>query len=114
MGDAAWGGADAHLTTVERVGSAVSVFFYLAAIVVVRGRAAGREQRHYRWGIWALAVILGIAGVANLASGSRWENFLLAPIALVLAALCVVVARGAIIARRRAAEGRPTRLTPAH
>jgi hypothetical protein len=59
IGDAAWGGAHAHLTAAERFGSAISVFFYLAAIAVVRGRAAGRKQRRYRWGIWALAVILG-------------------------------------------------------
>jgi hypothetical protein len=114
LGDAAWGGAHAHLTTAERVGSAISVFIYLAAILVVRGRAAGREERRYRRGIWAIAVVLGLAGVMNLASESRWETFLLAPVAVVLAALCVVVARGATSARRRATDGRPTLLTPAH
>jgi hypothetical protein len=114
LGDAAWGGAHAHLTTGERVGSAISVFFYLAAILVVHGRAAGREERRYRWGIWALTVILAMAGVVNLASDSRWENFLLAPTAVVLAALCVVVARGATNARSRATDDPPTLLTPAH
>jgi hypothetical protein len=114
LGDAAWGGAHAHLTTGERVGSAISVLFYLAAILVVRGRAAGRQERRYRWGIWAVAVILAIAGVMNFASDSRWENFLLAPVAVVLAALCVVVARGATSAQSRAADGGPTLLTPAH
>ena len=114
LGHAAWGGEHAHLTTGERVGSAISVFFYLAAILVIRGRAAGREDRRYRWGVWALTVILAIAGVMNLASDSRWENVLLAPVAVVLAALCVVVARGAATAQRRAADGRPTLLTPAH
>ena len=54
LGDAAWGGAHAHLTTAERVGSAISVFIYLAAILVVRGRAAGREEGRYRRGIWAI------------------------------------------------------------
>jgi hypothetical protein len=114
LGDAAWGGEHAHLTTGERVGSAISVCFYLAAILVVHGRAAGREERRYRWGIWALTVILAMAGVVNLASDSRWENFLLAPAAVVLAALCVVVARGATSARSRPTDGRPTLLTPAH
>src|SRR3954470_21822499 len=42
LGDAAWGGADADLTTGQRVGSAISVLVYLAAIIIVRGRAAGR------------------------------------------------------------------------
>ena len=114
LGDAAWGGAHAHLTTAECVGSAISVLIYLAAIVVVRGPAAGREARRYRWGIWALAVLLGIAGVMNLASESRSENLLLAPVAVLLAALCVVVARGAASARKRATDGRPTLLTSAH
>jgi len=49
---------DPHLTPAERLGSAISVFFYLAAILVVCGRAAGREERRYRWGIWALVLLL--------------------------------------------------------
>jgi cell division protein FtsW (lipid II flippase) len=114
VGDAAWGGAHTHLTTGERIGSAISVFIYLAAILVVRGRAAGREERRYRRGIWALVALFGIAGVMNLASESRWENFLLAPVALVLSALCLVVARGATSAQSRATDGRPTLLTRMH
>ena len=92
----------------------MAVFIYLAAMLVVRGRAAGREERRYRWGIWALAALLGIAGVMNLASESRWENLILAPVAVVLAALCLVVARGATTAGRRAVDARPTLLTSAH
>jgi hypothetical protein len=103
LGRAAWGGADAHLMMAQRVGSAVSVGFYIVAIVVVRGRAAGRQERRYRWGAWALAVLLGLAAIANIASESQWENFLLAPVALVLAALCVVVARTASGAEPRKA-----------
>src|SRR4051794_29172718 len=56
LGEAAWGGAHTHLTPGQRTGSAISVLFYLAAILVVRGRAARREERRYRWSIWALAV----------------------------------------------------------
>ena len=93
LGDAAWGGADAHLTTGQRVGSALSVVFYIAAIGVVRGRAEGRPERRYRWGRWILAWIMGMSSLMNLASQSRWENYLLAPVALILAALCVVIAR---------------------
>jgi hypothetical protein len=112
LGDAAWGGAHRHLMTGQRIGSAISVCFYLAAILVVRGRAAGREERRYRWSLWVLAVVLGVSGVVNLASESRWETSLLAPLAVVLAALCVVVARGATRAKR--ADDRPTRVTLAH
>ena len=95
LGDAAWGGADTHLTTAQRVGSAASVVFYALAILVVRRRAAGRTERRYRWGTWVLVVILTLAALANVASDSRWESYLLAPLALVLAGLCVVVMRGA-------------------
>lgn len=114
LGDAAWGGADPHLTPAERVGSGISVFFYLAAILVVRGRAAGREERRYRWGTWALVLLLLNSGVVNLLSDSGWENLLLAPVALVLAALCLVVARRGRSGRQRAADSRPRPLTPAH
>ncbi len=95
LGDAAWGGAHTHLTTGQRVGSGAAVFVYLAAIYIVRGRAAGRRERLYRWGTWALVGILGLAAVANVASESPWENYLLAPVAIVLAAFCFVVARPA-------------------
>jgi hypothetical protein len=94
LGDAAWGGAHAHLTMPQRVSSAVAVAFYIVAILIVRGRAAGRVERRYRWGAWGLAIALGLSGVANLASDSPWEHYLLAPVALVLAALCIVVAQG--------------------
>jgi hypothetical protein len=94
LGDGAWGGAETNLTTAQRVGSAASVVFYALAILVVRRRAAGATQRRYRWGTSALAVILALAALANLASDSRWENYLLAPVALALAGLCVVVMRG--------------------
>jgi hypothetical protein len=70
----------------------VAVFFYLGAIVVVRRCATGRVERRYRWGTWALVVVFGVAALANLACDSEWENYLLAPVALVLAGLCFVVA----------------------
>jgi hypothetical protein len=108
LGEAAWGGAQAQLTTAQRVGSAGSVGFYIIAIVLVRGRAAGRQERPYRWGTWALAVLLGLAALANLASGSPWENFVLAPIALTLTALCVIVAGRARGRPSRGSIGRPT------
>ena len=93
LGDAAWGGAHAQLTAGQRYGSAVSVLFYVAAIVTVRRRAAGRLERRYRWGTWGLAVIFALAALVNAASESQWENYLMAPVALVLAVLCVIVAR---------------------
>ena len=54
-----------------------------------------------------LAVAMTIGAIPNFASQSRWENFILGPLALVLAALCVVVARRARTepARGRASTG---------
>jgi hypothetical protein len=108
LGDAAWGGAHAQLTTGQRVGSAVSVLFYVVAITIVRKRAAGRAERRYRWGTWGLAVIFALAALMNLASESQWENYLMAPVALALATLCVSVARTPTAHPGRAPEGPPT------
>jgi hypothetical protein len=96
----------------QRFGSAVSVLFYAAAIIIVRRRAAGRAERRYRWGAWGLAVIFALAALINLASESQWENYLMAPAALVLAALCVIVARAPTGHRGRTPKGPPA--TVAH
>jgi len=114
LGHAAWGGAHAHLTTAQRIGSAVSAVFYLVAIGVVRGRATGRTARRYRWGTWALAVVMALSAIGNVASDSRWENAVMAPLALVLSVLCVVVSRapGVVATRplspRSVGRSRPT------
>jgi hypothetical protein len=108
LGRAAWGGAEAHLTTALRAGSALSVaFFVLAAAVVLRRAGYGVRwvpERLARAGAWALVVIMGISAFANLLSQSPWERFLLGPAALVLAALCAVVARAPRSERRHPAS----------
>jgi peptidoglycan/LPS O-acetylase OafA/YrhL len=80
---------------------------YAAAIIMVRRRAAGRAERRYGWGTWGLAVIFALAALMNVASASQWENYLMAPVALVLAALCVIVARAPSGHRGRMPEGPP-------
>jgi hypothetical protein len=92
LGAAAWGGSGAHLTSGQRVASAITAAFWVAAIAVVRGRAARRTERRYRWGTWGLVALLGVSGLLNVASVSAWEHYLLAPVALVLAGLCGLVA----------------------
>jgi hypothetical protein len=98
-GHAAWGGANAHLSTAERGASAAAVVFYAAAALIVLGRAGMLRVRSnaalFRWGTWFLAVAMAIGALPNFASQSRWENLIFGPLALVLAILCVVVARGA-------------------
>jgi hypothetical protein len=96
-GHAAWGGADAHLSTTQRSASAAAVVLYSVAALIVLGRAgilrARRNATVFRWGTWLLAVAMGIGAILNFASQSRWENFIFGPIALLLAILCTVVAR---------------------
>jgi hypothetical protein len=97
LGHAAWGGADAHLSSALRIGSALSAVFYVWAAAVVL-RRAGHEVRWVsaklaRRGTWMLVVIFSVATIANFLSQSAWERFLLGPTALVLTVLCAVVAR---------------------
>ncbi len=47
-----------------------------------------------RWGIWVLVAVLALSALGNFASSSNWERFLLGPIALLEALLCLIVARG--------------------
>ena len=92
------------------IGSAAAVVFYAGSYDRWCGRD-GQPERRYWWGTRALVVLLGMAALMNFASDSRWENFLLAPVALVLAGLCIVVARAS---RPSATRGSDGRLTPRH
>ena len=97
LGHAAWGGGSAELTSTQRAASAVSGVFYAAAAAVVLARVGltTRPRRRWllTWGPWILAALFALSVVANLASQSRWETYLLGPSAVVLSALCVVIGR---------------------
>ena len=88
----------ARTTTAQRSASAAAVV-YAAAALIVLGRAgilrASGDAALFRWGTWFLAVAMAIGALPNFASQSRWENFIFGPLALVLAILCVIVARSA-------------------
>ena len=92
-GHAAWGGSSAHLSATQRIASGIAIVLYVGAFVAIRGRAAGRWERRYRAGAWIVVTVLALATVANAASESHWENYLLAPVALCLTLACVVIAR---------------------
>jgi hypothetical protein len=70
------------------------LFFGAFYVVLSRGGLIGvaSESAPVRIGIWVFAAIFGLSTLANTASRSRWERFLMAPIGLVLTACCVVVA----------------------
>jgi hypothetical protein len=98
LGHAAWGGEHAELSTAQRIGSAVAVIVWAAAILIVLGRAGlwargPRLALVFRWGTWFLAAVSVLAALVNFASQSRLENFIFGPLALVLALLCTLVAR---------------------
>lgn len=98
LGAAAWGGThDGRLPKRLRIASGVAAGFWVLAGAVILQRA-GYEvvsipAACVRWGTWLLVVLLPIGAIMNLASRSRWERFLWGPVALILAALCLVVAR---------------------
>ena len=76
----------------------LSVAVWICAAVVVLGRAGfwarASNTRLFRWGTWFFAGLTAISAVANFSSQSRWENLIWGPIALMLAVLCTIVARG--------------------
>ncbi len=98
LGRAAWGGKRTYLPPGLRVASGVAVVFWLVAAAIVLARAdVGATfvpDVVARWGTWALVVVLLLGAAMNAASSSRWERYLWAPISLLLAMLCFLVAQG--------------------
>jgi hypothetical protein len=74
----------------------VVVFGLIAALLVVLGQIGlwGRAVPEwvFRWGTWALCIVLVAVAVLNFAAGSTWEMLVFAPFTAVLALLAAVVA----------------------
>lgn len=98
LGRAAWGGTHSTLPTSLRLASAVPIAVYaLSALILLNhaGYSVGRfSPAVARRGTWACAVVFSLSALANFASHSEWERFLMGPTALMLAALSVITARG--------------------
>ena len=96
LGRAAWGGRQEVLPPSLRIASAVAVAIWLLAALVVAARAGVPivpvQSDVARWGTWLVAGLSLLGAVANAASSSRWERFGWAPLALILAVLCLIVA----------------------
>jgi hypothetical protein len=92
------GGTHTYLPTGLRIVSGFATLIWPLAALVMLGRGGYRvpliSARVSRTGTWVLVGLLSLGVLMNLASSSDWERFLQAPIAAVLAALCLVVARG--------------------
>jgi hypothetical protein len=97
LGRAAMGGTHTYLPAGLRIVSGIATLLWPLAALVVLGRGGYRvpliSARVSRTGTWGLVGLLSLGVLMNLASSSDWERFLQAPIAAVLAALCLVVAR---------------------
>jgi hypothetical protein len=99
LGRAAWGGTHVQLPTGLRIASALAMGFWVLAALTVLGRAGYQilplPSVFSRWGTWLLVGLLPLGALMNFASASNWERFLWGPVALILAVLCLVVARSA-------------------
>ena len=70
LGHAAWGGQQPRLPTHFRIASAVAAVFWIAAALIVLGRA-GFEVSPFpdvveRWGTWVLVVLLPVGALTAL------------------------------------------------
>jgi hypothetical protein len=97
LGGAAFGGAHVVLPSTLRIASAVSALLFLGAIwAVLSGagvvRVGAGAAAVARWVLWCYAGLFSLSALANLASMSSWERFLMAPTAVLLAVCCVIVA----------------------
>jgi len=98
-GRGAWGGAHEVLPIRQRMASTAAAVVLILSALIVLGRASywGSSVPFgiFRWGTWALVAGMALSAFGNFASSSPWERFLMGPIALVIALLCLVVALSA-------------------
>jgi hypothetical protein len=99
FGTAAWGGA--HPGTLPprfRVASGVGAALWGFAALIILQRVGLSSvlpfgRTFVRRATWVLVVLSCMSAVANFASQSAAERFILAPVAIALAVLCFIVAR---------------------
>lgn len=96
LGHLAWGGHHRRLPGWLRIGSLLAVGIYAFGILCVLEQmdwAAVLGSPALADGtLWAMAGLFGLSTVGNLASRSPLERRVMTPVALVLAAACVVLA----------------------
>lgn len=96
-GRAAWGGGHDRLPQRLRIASGFAAVLWIAASFVVLGGAgydvSPLSLNVARRGTWVLFGLLALGALMNLASSSKWERFLMSPIAASLSVMCLIVAR---------------------
>ncbi len=99
LGYMAWGGGqDDVLPAGYRLASGASAVVLVIAALIVLARAGLNPPWPHpaRWlgvAAWILAGFMVLNTAGNLASKSNWERFTFAPATIVLAVLCVILAR---------------------
>lgn len=96
LGRFAWGGQHEVLPTQLRVGSVAAIVAYvvIGLVVLAGARQAGGAEGALRVAIWVIAAFFLLGAGGNLASKSRSERFVMAPVSGLLGALTLVVAAG--------------------
>jgi hypothetical protein len=96
LGHFAWGGRHRVLPIGFRIASAVAIPLYIGMIVLMLNRAGilsvSTNSGAIRVAAWLLVGYFTLGVVANLASRSRPERYVMTPIVLVLAILAAVIA----------------------
>jgi hypothetical protein len=99
LGHAAFGGENRVLSKRLRCVGAINVLVFFVAFDIVLARSGllggvSQSSSLARIGTWVLVGVFGLSTLANVASRSRWERRLMAPVGLVLAVCCLTVALG--------------------
>lgn len=97
IGRFAWGGKHDVLPRNLRIGSGVSILLYLVFALVVLDRAGLIDvfpDAVSAIGTWVLVAYFALGILLNGASRSKPERYTFAPVSLVLAVLCLLVALG--------------------
>ncbi len=93
-GHAAWGGQYRVLPKLYRFGSVSSIGLYCLFAWILRRRERHPEYKFPKVASWVLVGYSVMGIIANSASSSRYENFIWAPVSLVLTMCMVLIARG--------------------
>lgn len=98
LGKFAWGGQHEVLPSRLRIGSAISILLYALFALLVLERAQLTSlipsATFLAVAMWVLTGYFALGVIMNGISRSKPERFLMTPVALVLAGLCLVVALG--------------------
>lgn len=92
-GEAAWGGQHRILPTSFRFGSAVSILLYIFFAWVLRRHEQHPPDRFAKITAWVITGYSALGVIMNSISSSRYENFIWAPVALILTICMYLIAR---------------------